>query len=148
LSHLDFDIVSDFDIRISSLWRTFSTLVEKVRQIRLFMQNKPNFPRFSLKKACLAEKQTQFKPNQSQFSHRLRDGKNHIYFGPKIRMAKPNKPKTNPIAKKAIINISSFTTSKYEKIGRWRAKEPNLPWAQSNVPIKHKGMAIRGNVNP
>jgi len=71
LSHLDFDIVSDLGtcpersrrIRISSLWRTFSTLVEIVRQIRFFMQNKPNFPHFSLKNACLAKKQSQFKAN-------------------------------------------------------------------------------------
>jgi len=68
LSHLDFDIVSDFDIRISSLWRTFSTLVEKVRQIRLFMQNKPNFPRFSPENKDFTKKQIQFKPN---FLHML-----------------------------------------------------------------------------
>jgi len=75
LSHLDFDIVSDLGtspersrrIRISSLWRTFSTEVENIRQIRLFMQNKPNFPHFPLKNKDFTEKQTQFKPNQSQF---------------------------------------------------------------------------------
>jgi len=37
----------------------------------LFMQNKPNFPRFSLKNEDFTKKtnpiQTQFKPNQSQF---------------------------------------------------------------------------------
>ena len=67
LRHLYFDIVSDFDIRISSSCRTFSTIVENVLQISLFLTNKPNFPHFPPKNADCAEKQTQFKPNQSQF---------------------------------------------------------------------------------
>ena len=33
------------------------------------MQNKPNFPRFSTKSEDRFEKQTQFKPIQSQFYH-------------------------------------------------------------------------------
>ena len=33
----------------------------------LIMQNKPNFPRFCVKNSYLEEKQTQFKPNQTQF---------------------------------------------------------------------------------
>ena len=36
-------------------------------QKNLFMQNKPNFPRFCAKNGYLEEKQTQFKPNQTQF---------------------------------------------------------------------------------
>jgi hypothetical protein len=36
LCHLDFDIVSDFDIRISSLCEISSTTVENVRQISTF----------------------------------------------------------------------------------------------------------------
>jgi len=84
LSHLDFDIVSDFELMIKNhpssacplpavnfvallLCPFASTVVENVRQIRLFMQNKPNFPRFSPENEDFTEKQTQFKPNQTQF---------------------------------------------------------------------------------
>ncbi len=44
MGHLDFDIVSNFDISISDFTspRTFTT-VERPLQIRPFMQNKPNF---------------------------------------------------------------------------------------------------------
>jgi len=88
LSHLDFDIVSDLGtcpersrrIRISSLWRTFSTKVENIRQIRLFMQNKPNFLYFSPENDDFTKKQTQFKPNSKPIK---------ANFSPKIRVAKP-----------------------------------------------------------
>jgi hypothetical protein len=63
LRHSYFDIVSDFDIRISCLWRTFSTPVEKPRQIHSFLQNKPNFRPFRTKNNDPTKKQTQFKPN-------------------------------------------------------------------------------------
>ena len=58
-----------------------STNVENVRQIRLFMQNKPNFPRFSPENDDFTKKQTQFKPKQSQFWADFEG----------------SKPKTNPI---------------------------------------------------
>ena len=45
LGHLDFDIVSNFDIRISDFASLGpSTTVENPLQISHFMQNKPNFP--------------------------------------------------------------------------------------------------------
>jgi hypothetical protein len=44
-----------------------STGVENILQISSILTNKPNFPHFSPKNADCAEKQTQFKPNQSQF---------------------------------------------------------------------------------
>jgi len=66
LDHLDFNIVSDFDIRISSLCYINSTN-SYVRNYKQIMQNKPNFPRFSPENEDYAKKQTQFKPNQSQF---------------------------------------------------------------------------------
>jgi hypothetical protein len=96
-----------------------STKVENIRQINFFMQNKPNFPHFSLENDDCAKKQTQYKPNSNPIK---------ANFGPKIRVAKPNKPKTKPIASKAIINLSSFMTSKYEKINRWREQKtsPNF----------------------
>jgi len=43
------------------------TFIKKSAQKYSFMQNKPNFPRFCAKNSYLEEKQTQFKPNQSQF---------------------------------------------------------------------------------
>jgi hypothetical protein len=71
LRYLYFDIVSDFDIRISDLCRFASTPVENVRQIGSFMQNKPNFPRFSPKNDDLTKKQTQTKPKRTQFILRV-----------------------------------------------------------------------------
>jgi len=86
-----------------------STGVENIRQIRLFMQNKPNFPRFSAENDDFTKRQTQFKPNSNPIS----ETKNESYCAessfttvfcyllaktyypirvPKIRMAKPNKP--------------------------------------------------------
>jgi len=44
-----------------------STSVECPLQIHSFLQNKPNLPRFCAKNSLLQEKQTQFKPNQTQF---------------------------------------------------------------------------------
>jgi hypothetical protein len=43
--------------------RHTSTPVENVRQIRLFMQNKPNLPHFSPENEDLMKKQSQNKPN-------------------------------------------------------------------------------------
>jgi hypothetical protein len=62
-----------------------STLVENVRQINLFMQNKPNFPHFSLENDDFDKKQTQFKPNSNPI------------LGQFQGLAKPNKPNSNPI---------------------------------------------------
>jgi len=41
--------------------------IERVIGIHSIMQNKPNFPRFCAKNSLLEEKQTQFKPNRTQF---------------------------------------------------------------------------------
>jgi hypothetical protein len=49
-----------------------STPVENVRQINLFMQNKPNFPHFSPEKEDFAKKQTQFKPNSNPIKANFR----------------------------------------------------------------------------
>jgi len=66
LSHLDLEFVSDLELRISCFYKLPSTLVENIRQIDFFLQNKPNFPCFSTENACLAKKQTQFKPNSER----------------------------------------------------------------------------------
>jgi len=47
--------------------RHLSTRVENIRQINLFMQNKPNFPHFSAENDDFIKKQTQFKAKQTQF---------------------------------------------------------------------------------
>ena len=52
-----------------------STIVEKPLQINLFLQNKPNFLHFSTKNNDKAKKQTQYKPNQSQFWPNIKGGK-------------------------------------------------------------------------
>jgi len=44
-----------------------SRSVRTIAQKNLFMQNKPNFPRFCAKNGYLEEKQSQFKANQTQF---------------------------------------------------------------------------------
>jgi hypothetical protein len=71
--------VEDLDIRISSLWWHHSTIVENVRQIRLFMQNKA-----------------------------------------KVKSAK--------------INLSSFVTSKYEKMDIWLFRQTKPKQTQSCPP--------------
>ena len=50
-------------IFVQKLTQIDSTIVENVRQISFFMQNKPNFPHFSPENEDCAIKQTQFKPN-------------------------------------------------------------------------------------
>jgi hypothetical protein len=64
-----------------------STYVENIRQINLFLQNKPNFPHFSPENEDCAKKQTQFKPNTKPIK---------ANFGPISRVAKPNKPNSKP----------------------------------------------------
>jgi hypothetical protein len=53
-------------ISVQKLTQMPSTIVENVRQINLFLQNKPNFPHFSPENEDFAKKQTQFKPKQTQ----------------------------------------------------------------------------------
>jgi hypothetical protein len=50
-----------------------STGVENIRQIRLFLQNKPNFPHFSTKNEDLTKKQSQFKPNSNPISPKAKN---------------------------------------------------------------------------
>ena len=89
-----FEFVSDFDIRISSLcaFKAPSTPVENVLQISFFMQNKPNFMRFSPENDDLTTKQTQYKAKQSQFWANIKGGK------AKQSQFKPN---TKPIGERS-----------------------------------------------
>jgi hypothetical protein len=111
-----------------------STLVERALQINPFIPNKANVKTDKMNLSLIILKgyealwltfgsiraknkanSNPIKPNQSQFWPNF----------------KGEQSQTNPIQthfySNVIINISSFVTSKYGKITRWRAKEPNLP---------------------
>jgi hypothetical protein len=49
----------------------FNHLASQLRKINLFMQNKPNLCVFWAVSGDCEEKQTQFKPNQTQFQTRI-----------------------------------------------------------------------------
>jgi hypothetical protein len=66
--NLDFDIVSDFDIRISSLFKIHSTIVENVLQISSFYDKQTQFKPISMQnKANTKPIRTQTNPIQTQF---------------------------------------------------------------------------------
>ena len=73
-----------------------STIVENVRQINFFLQNKPNFPRFSNEYVDYAKKQTQFKPNTNPIK---------ANFGPISKVVNPIQTQTNPFMPE--INVPS-----------------------------------------
>ncbi len=57
------------ELRTTFIWQPATAplhLSRTLYKFTLFMQNKPNFPRFCVKNAYSEEKQTQFKPNQTQ----------------------------------------------------------------------------------
>ncbi len=61
-----------------SLWRSRIPPLHLSRvlyKFTLFMQNKPNLPRFCAKNAYSEEKQSQFKPNQAQFQGKYAQNK-------------------------------------------------------------------------
>ena len=68
-----------------------STSAERAQK-NLFMQNKPNFPRFCAKNEDFAQKQTQFKPNSNPIQTQSKPIQTQ--FKPNFN---PNMPKTNPI---------------------------------------------------
>jgi hypothetical protein len=90
-----------------------STLVENVRQINLFMQNKPNFPHFSLENDDFDKKQTQFKPNSNPIK---------ANFGQKIRVAKPIQTQNKPNLSKNKANSNPMKAGCDAKQSRF---EPN-----------------------
>jgi len=83
-----------------------STIVENIRQIRLFLQNKPNFPHFSPENEDFTKKQTQYKANSNPIK---------ANFGPKIRVAKPNKANSNPISKN-FVTLDNNLSGCYNKV--------------------------------
>ncbi len=109
MSHLDFEIVSDFDIRISSLCYINSTN-SYVRIYKQIMQNKPNFQ----------------KSQMSVNLHNTTDYENKWQ-----RRVRKNKPNTNPIKpnlKRAQMNINSIIEKDYRKKDDFtvRKNKPNL----------------------
>jgi hypothetical protein len=79
LGHLDFDIVSHFELRISDFARLgISTLVERALQFSPFMQNEPNFhmPRMNVKQVLTKHYENRTlgergknEPNRTQFPY-------------------------------------------------------------------------------
>jgi hypothetical protein len=111
-----------------------STLVERALQISPFIPNKANVKTDKMNLSLIILKgyealwltfgsiraknkanSNPIKPNQSQFWANFKGEQSQT------------KPIQTHFYSNVIINISSFVTSKYGKITRWRAKEPNLP---------------------
>jgi len=67
-------------------------------QKNLFMQNKPNFPRFCAKNEDFAQKQTQFKPNSKPIKA------NQSQF-------KPNQTQSNPISNHSRAAVPQFLSA-------------------------------------
>jgi hypothetical protein len=96
LRHLYFDIVSDFELRISDLRKAASTNVEKPLQIRLFYAKQTQSQVFRFWLSCLMTskygnwtfgemgKQTQYKPNIKPIK---------ANFGPKMSINYESKAK-------------------------------------------------------
>ena len=79
MSHLNFDIVSDFELRISNLCYIHSTTVENVRQITPFYAKQTQFQKWQnqhklfcnneickIRQLVIQTKQTQFKANKAK----------------------------------------------------------------------------------
>ncbi|MBL7145038.1 MAG: hypothetical protein ISS76_12460 [Phycisphaerae bacterium] len=100
LIRLDFDIVSDFDIRMSSLCYINSTN-SYVRIYKQIMQNKPNYKRSQMNLSSFVTSKYEIfsagsgqktKPIQSQFKANLSQNKPN---------SNPIKANTNPIASRS-----------------------------------------------
>ncbi len=123
MGHLDFDIVSDFDIRISD-FASFDPLhlSRTLYKSALFMQNKPNFDK------------GQNKPNPL-YKKDLRK----FYTPSDNEKQTQNKPKTNPIKadfRKAQMNVNSLITKDYRKKDDFavRKNKPNSNPNKPNLP--------------
>jgi len=86
-----------------ALYASRSASIERAQK-NLFMQNKPNFPRFCAKNGYLGEKQTQSNPIQSQFKPNLKKAemkltslKTKDYEKNDIFSVPQNKANSNPI---------------------------------------------------
>jgi len=101
LDHLDFDIVSDFVLRISYfVSHGTSTTVESPLQISSFMQNKPNFPKSQI--------------NVTKVITRDNEDKTLGERGKNKPNTKPKQSQTNPIPEKHKMNVSYIITKGYE----------------------------------
>ncbi len=106
LGHLDFDIVSDLELRISDFASLgIFTLVKSPLQISFFMQNKANFQKSQM--------------NVTSFITKHYENKSNWTLG-------ENKPNSNPIKANLLdaqMNISSVLTKYYENVRLHRRGE-------------------------
>ena len=99
LGHLDFDIVSNFVLRISYFASLgIFTLVERALQIRPFMQNKPNLPKAQMNLSTVLTKNYE----QITMNNELK-----------------NKPNTKPIK----ANTKPIIANKMPKQTQYKAKQ-------------------------
>ncbi len=140
MSHLDFDIVSDFDIRISSLCYINSTNYY-VRNYKRFMQNKPNFQKSQMNvnpyNTTDYENKWQLrvrknKPNTNPIKPNLKRAKMNInsfitkdYRKKDDFVVRINKPNSNPISVKPKMSANVFVTKDYENKTAFRHKKTN-----------------------
>ncbi len=138
LDHLDFDIVSDFDIRISYFAsHGTSTSVEDSLQIRLFMQNEPNFRKSQMNVNKVLTKDY---VNKTLGEH----GKNKAKTKPNKANLLNAQMNVNKVLTKDYVNKSSWAI--YENKANFNPKQ-----TQSNPispPHAAKRTQFKPNTNP
>ena len=166
LGHLDFDIVSNFDIRISYFsyrdtlhasrdTNLFFTTVVSALQIRLFMQNKANFRKSQMNvtkvltmdydKRTLGEhgKTKPIKANQSQFKANIM---------PKQTQYEPNQtqpPAGSSAARKKSIScawplVRKYTVFAVKSLPKITENNPSVEKTSHKEENKTKTQLIRG----
>jgi hypothetical protein len=113
--------------------RYLSTLVERTLQIRPFLcKTNLIFPIFRLKMMISLKNKPNSNPIQSQTNPMAGKSKMNInvrytktYKNKTAAKRNKNKPNSKPFCINAIVNISSFMTSKYENLYLWRGEKTN-----------------------
>jgi 5'-methylthioadenosine phosphorylase len=111
-------------ISVQKLTQMPSTSVENVRQINLFLQNKPNFPHFSLKNEDFTKKQTQFKPNSNPI------------LAQKSGWQTQFKAKQTQLLKRPKMNARNYITMNYENFSIYWIQKTNPNKANFTCPQK------------
>jgi len=113
LGHLDFDIVSDFVLRISNFANLGPLHLSRILyKSPLFMQNEPKFRKSQM--------------NVNRLLKKNYEKKDTWWTGKK-------RTETNPISKKPKMNVSSIATKNYENICP-RGAPKNKPNSNPNKP--------------
>ena len=126
LGHLDFDIVSNFELRISY----FASLValhlsRTLYKSALFMQNKPNFRKSQMNVSILLQTAYENKRNWT------------------IGQSKPNSNPIKPNLRKAKMNVNLYVIEDYRKKDDFvvRINKPNFQNAKNERKyLYHKGL--------